>query len=234
MRLLLFCSSLLLSCSAITAQSDAFTNYDLSTGRANAAVYNGPVYINPFRPDQVSHHYYSEDSFRHAVILYEGQPYKVDQLKYDIHQNKLVLQSVGDYSNIAIDLILDKVSEFTLNNNHFVKLNSVDTNRFPANQYYEQITINPTSTIYVLHHKIRKEVFKGDAILDHFSKQNEYYLSTHGEIVLINSKRDAIKAFPNLKRNINDFASANRNLLKTDRSTFMENLLRFVSTQKNN
>lgn len=231
MRLLLLCSSLLLSCSAITAQTETFTNYDIATGRANAAIYNGPIYINPFRADQVSHHYFLDDTFRNAIVIYEGQPYEVDQLKYDIHQNKLILQSAGDYSNLAIDLIIDKVSEFTLGGKHFVKLSAIDANRFERNQFLEQIMVNPASTIYVRHFKTRKEIFKGDVIMDKFAVVNQYFLATNGEIILLDSKRDAIKAFPSLKRNINDFASSNKVLLKNDRSAFIENLLRFISTQ---
>lgn len=230
MRILLFCSFLLLSCFPLSAQSDAFTSYDATTGRASAALYNGPIYINPFRPDQNSHHYLNEDVFKNAKLVYENQTYSVDELKYDIHQNKLVLQSIGDYNNIAIDLILDKISEFTLQGMHFIKLRSID-DTFPENQFYEQIVVNPASTIYVKHYKARKEIFKGDLISDRFSVRNDYYLATNGTITLINSKRDAIAAFPSIKKSINDFASANNALSKTNRSEFMTNLLRFISSQ---
>ena len=39
---------------------DAFSTYDNATGRANSAIYNGPIYINPFRFDQNTHQYFEE------------------------------------------------------------------------------------------------------------------------------------------------------------------------------
>lgn len=233
MRILLLWSVALLSGYSANAQPGAFSTYDAVTGRANAAIYNGPIYINPFRPDQNSHQFLLENSFFPAKLVYENQLFEVDQLKYDVHQNKVVLQSIGDYSNIAIDLILDKVDEFTLQNKYFVKLHQKDAARFPKNQFYEQIVVHPAATIYVRQYKTRKEVFRDDIISDRFSVANDYYLAIGGKIYLINSKGDAIKAFPNLKRSINDFAAANRNLQKSDRSTFMENLLRYISSQNN-
>ena len=231
MRILLLCSAVLLNCYAAQAQPEAFTNYDNATGRANASIYNGPIYINPYRLDQNTHQYFKDDAFHKGVVLYEKQPYSVDALKYDVYQNKLILQSIGDYNNIAIDLIVDKISAFSINDRNFVKLDS--TGSATKNQFYEEIVVNPSTKIYVRHRKTRKEIFKGDMIMDRFSIANDYFLFTDGTLFTINSKREAISAFPDLKRKINDFASSNRALSKSDRSAFMENLLRYIGTLKN-
>ena len=231
MRILLLCSAVLLQCSYADAQNDAFTAYDNATGRSNASIYNGPIYINPYRFDQNTHQYFKENAFQNGIVIYENQPYSVDALKYDIYNNKLILQSIGDYNNIAIDLIVDKIESFSISNNKFVKLDSVGAAL--KNQFYEEIAINSSTKIYVRHHKTRKEIFKGDVILDRFSVSNDYFLFTDGKLITINSKRDAISAFPDFKRKINDFASSNRALSQSDRSAFMETLLRYIGTLKN-
>ena len=233
MRLLLLCSTFLLNCYFADAQVDAFSTYDNSTGRANSAIYNGPIYINPFRFDQNTHQYFEEDVFKKGTVVYENQPYSVDALKYDVYQNKLILQSIGDYNNIAIDLITDKISTFTLGTKNFVKLDTIGSTNVVKNQFYEQIVVNPSNTIYVRHHKTRKEIFKGDLILDRFASANDYFLFANGKLMIINSKRNATSAYPQFKHVINDFASANRDLSKSNRSAFMENLLRFIATLKN-
>ena len=233
MRLLLLCSTVLLNCYFAHAQTELFDTYDNTTGRANSAIYNGPIYINPFRFDQNTHQYFEEDIFKKGTVVYENQPYSVAELKYDVYQNKLILQSTGDYNNIAIDLITDKISAFTLGNKHFVKLDTIGSTNAVKNQFYEEIVVNSSNKIYVRHHKSRKEIFKGDLIMDRFTVANDYFLLANGKLMTINSKKDAISAYPQFKRSINDFASNNRDLSKSNRSAFMENLLRFIATLKN-
>lgn len=233
MRILLLCSALVLTCSTVKAQTDDFAAYDNATGKLNAAIYNGPIYINPYRLDQNTHQYFGDNTFRKGSVIYNNQPYLVDGLKYDSYQNKLILQSIGDYNNIAIDLIVGKILAFSIENKNFVRLDSVGSSSLSKNQFFEEIVVNPNTKIYVRQHKTRKEIFKGDLIMDRFTPANEYYLFTDGKFVTINSKRDAIAAFPDLKRKINDYAAGNRQLSKSDRSTYMENLLRYIGTLKN-
>lgn len=232
MRIILLSAIFLTTCYNADAQSGAFAKYDQITGRQNAAIYNGPIYINPFRSDGLTHQYL-QDTFLNAEVIYENQPYAVDALKYDMHQNKLVLQSIGDYNNIAIDLIADKISSFTVDSKQFVKLDSLSPTSLGRNQFFEKIPVNDQAVIYVRHFKSRKEIFKGDFVKDRFSTINDYFIYTNDRLVPITSKRDAISAFPDLKRKINDFSSANKSLLKSNRSDYMEKMLRYIGTLKN-
>ncbi|WP_051369534.1 hypothetical protein [Flavobacterium cauense] len=229
---LLLTSLLIIAISTAQAQSseEVLTkHFDQTLGIENLDINNGTVHTNEFRILNNKHRYYPSDNFEIGKVNYNNQQYYDISLKYDIYKDILVYKPKNS-DIISINLIQDRVSSFMINNKKFIYIDNLFFPLSPIKTgYYEESISGKNFIFYIKHHRDKREVLKGASVYNEFDDNYEYLIKKDDAFIKINSKKDIIKLFPEQKRKINDFYSANGKLKNNEETVFYEKLLTYLS-----
>ncbi len=223
---------ILLNISYIQSQSNEksslYDYFDEAVGKDNLNINNGIVHSEPFRPITGKNRYYIEE-FQIGNISFEGQIYSDVNLKYDILNDQVIYKQNGSSENLPINLIVEKVDYFFIKNKKFVNLKA-ESIKFPSiiNGIHEEAYVDNLS-LYIKHFKEKVKVFQSDGIYYNFIYKNNYILKYNNYFYKVESEKDFKKLFPDFKKEINSFYTANRKLERSDKSQFMENLTKQIN-----
>ena len=67
-------------------------------------------------------------------------------------------------------------------------------------------------------------------VLNEFREDDDYFIRYDGLYYPLKNKNDLIKAFPGSKKEINDFYSGSKYLLKTDPDLFMKRIVERIDS----
>ncbi|NRT13810.1 hypothetical protein HNP99_000135 [Flavobacterium sp. 28A] len=204
--------------------------YDNSIGKENLAINNGSIHVNPYKTIGENNMYYITDKYSKGIISYEGQIYNDVDIKYDIFTDQLILKPYGESNYIGVNLILEKIDFFYLNDKKFVNLSyhHTDLPEF-INGYYEISVATDINVLYIKHHKNMREKINNNHIFKEFKEKYEFLINYKNSYYKIENKKDIIQIFPKHKSKISAYYSKNKNLEKSDEIKFMENLLRYIN-----
>lgn len=213
-----------------TSETLLYNWYDNSIGKENLAINNGSIHVNPYKTIGENSMYYITDKYSKGVVNYEGQIYNDVDLKYDILKDQLILKPYGESNYIGVNLILEKINFFYLNDKKFINL-SYNTANLPEfiNGYYEISAATDTNILYIKHHKNMREKINNNHVFKEFKEKYEFLINYKNSFYKIENKKDIIKIFPKDKIKISDYYSKNKNLEKSDEIKFMENLMRYIN-----
>ena len=232
---------LTISCNGLKIHSQ--TKSDISTykwfdtviGAANLALNNGSIHSNPYKTIGENSMYYMADKYTIGNIHYDGQTYYDVSLKYALYNDELILNPYGESNRIGIVLIQDKVDSFSINGKNFVKINKNNSSLTDfATGYYETSPIGENFIFYIKHLKDIHKRIDGNGLYYNFTEKNQFFIKYKTLFYTINSKSDIIKIFPEYKKQINEFYSSNRKILKSDENQFMEDLMKHINRFQTN
>lgn len=222
--------------SQTTNEKDIYILFDNIVGKENLNISNGPLHNNPFISVKNKHRYFV-DKFMIGDISYEQQLYFDVNLKYDILEDQIVFKLNKQTDNLAINLIRDRVDFFFLGKKKFINLNT-QSGSIPEvlNGFYEENFIGNSIHLYIKHKKFRKEIFYFDGFYSDYAEKNEYIIKHLDNYLVIDSENQLKQLFPEYKNAIRNFFNINREIEKSNKLQFMENLVRYIDglSNKNN
>ncbi|SDZ94289.1 hypothetical protein SAMN05443667_101377 [Flavobacterium gillisiae] len=209
--------------------------FDNIIGKENLAINNGPLYSNPYRTIGKNDMYYISDSYRKGTVSYDGQMYYDVDLKYNVFEDKLLLNPYGAFKNIVIVLAQDKIASFTLNDAKFTKKETPQPilTEF-TNGYYETDSIKVNFILFTKHHKNIRKKIDNNGLYYSFMEDNLFFIEYKNIPYKINGKKDLIKVFPNHSKQIKEYYLINRQILKSNKNQFMKNVMKQISTYISN
>lgn len=227
---------LVISCNAFKIYSQKnpeiylYNWFDTIAGKENLGLNNGTLHTNPYRTIGKNNMYYLADQYTKGDVRFDSQTYYDVNLKYDIYKNELILNPYGESEHIGIILIQDKTESFSINDTRFVKIEKKD-NDLPefTTGYYEVNKFAPDFIFYIKHHKDIHKGINDDGVFYNFKENHLFFISLKNKTYQIKSKNDINKLFPEQKNQINVFYSSNREILKSDKNQFMENLMKHIN-----
>jgi len=220
-----------------SSSRDYYNWFDNIIGYENTGIYNGILYTEKFRTlNNNNHKFYLTSQFTSGNIIYNGQPYYNIEMKYDIYEDLLIVKLPNHSEYFIIQLINDKIDEFSINNKNFLKISGKYEESFNEAifGFYEISYQSKHLNLLKKHKKSRKDRIVGNFVYSQFKDEREYIIIYNDRYYKINSKKYFIKLFPELKKNIDNFYSANKQLLKLDQDTFMIQLIEHISSLINN
>lgn len=204
--------------------------FDTIVGKENLGINNGPLQTNPYKTIGQNNMYYIADKYSKGDVIYDGQTYYDVNIKYDIYKDELILNPYGESEHIGLILIKDKIESFSIKDKRFVKIEKKD-NDLPefTTGYYEENEFAPDFIFYIKHHKDIQKGINDDGVFYNFKENHLFFIYLKNKTYQIKSKNDIIKLFPEQKKQINTFYSTNREILKSDKNQFMENLMKYIN-----
>ena len=219
---------LLLAFSSLQAQSSIDEHFDQTVGKENLPLNNGVFYYNLYKTNNTNQYYYT-NKYLVGNIVYEDQFYNNVNLKYDIYKDILIFKPYGESENFGIELINDKVSQFSINNKKFINLSNITKDSIKGIKgYYEENFVSERISFYIKHKKGTKTFIQNQAVYNDFEVENEFLLLINNNYNQIKNKKDVVTLFTQYKNEINNFYSDNSKLQKINKTEFYEKLFRFI------
>ena len=143
----------------------------------------------------------------------------------------VVAKVSGETNTIGINLISEKVSDFTIGGIQFVNL-TYGNEKLPSfvNGFYEVVGTSRALTLYIKHHKNKMEVIKPEGKFTNFDAGDSFIIWYKNAYHPVASPNDFTAIFPDFEQQIADFYQFNRELRKTDQKQFMRNLVQTVAS----
>ena len=220
-------TSISINCQTSTDNKAFYKWFDATVGLDNTGLLNGTAYTKKYRSENGNHEFYSSSSFQAVDLVYDGQHYFDIAMKYDIHDDEIIVKIPTQTSAYTIQLIKDKVYGFSINDSNFISIRNLANN----NGFYEVIFKNSNLAFFKKNIKTSNKYISGRSTFYSFKNKDEYLLRLKNQYHKITkSKKSLIRLFPENKREINSFYKSENKLLTLNYDLFMKNLMKELDT----
>lgn len=224
-------SFLLLSISLISqsyvGEEKYYIWFDQIIGQENTSLFNGKTFIYKYRTEKGNHNYFRHEEFSKGLIYYKEQSYFDIDLKYDIHNDEIIVNLKGSFGYNMFIPHNEFIKGFQIYDRDFVKLN-LNSNGLNLKGFYEVSYNGIRINLYTKHYKPRREYVHQNTVLSRFSEKNKNIVHFKDAYYLVESKKDIQQIFPNIKDKINLIYKQYKSLKKSDPDIFMKDLMRQI------
>jgi hypothetical protein len=225
-----FLNLIFFSTSYAQLNKDYLTTYDSIIEKKNLIITNGLFHINNYRINNHKNIYYKEELFVVGEISYLGQNYYDLKLKFDIYNDDLIFNPIGNSENSGVILIKPNVLSFSIHKSKFVNLDLENKKGYDfINGYYEEKLTKNNFAFYIKHKKSKKKIIQNKNYVFEFNHEISFVVLKDEEYSRINSKASIIEIFPESKKIIIDYFKNNRNLKKSNSIMFYTNLFKLIT-----
>ena len=212
-----------LSFSQLNDKRAYYNWFDDQVGIENTALFNGIRYKELYRVNGDLHKFYKSPDFLIGDVIYQGQPYFDQQLKYDLYEDQIIVQLTSQSGSSIMKLIKDQIDAFQIEGKQFYHLRDLEVYKSKEiiDDFYELMHEGKALRLFKKNKKIQNKVLEKKVVYYQFRAKDEYYLLYEDVFYPVKSKSDFLKIFPNNKKQINDYFASNKYLMKTDYDAFM-------------
>ena len=199
----LFATSLLFfasiaSCSAqgsdtvtiLNAKRQIASLYDKSFGLQSPLI-SGRAYAE-YEPQEDEHPFLDNDDWFMGSVLYNETRYENIPLQYDIQNQKLLLEH--PVSAKKIELVTEKISQFTLGTRLFISLPNWGVKSESERFGFYEVIVNGRAMLLCGRSKSLQQKTSAGRIHRLFQETTKYFIFYDGEIHPVNSKKSTINA----------------------------------------
>ena len=199
--------------------------FDSKVGIQNKKVFNGTLYIEKYRTINEKHKFLISTQFQKGVMHFNGQPFFGLELKYDIYEDELLLNSKSTAGTV-LRLQKKRIDSFTIASRKFVNLRQVNQPKTEISGFYEILL---ETSLFTLLKKNQKSILKKvrkELVYYEFKSNNKRYLFYKDTYYPLKKKKDVTRLFPELKRTINLYYKKSNTASDTD--SMMKALLKKI------
>jgi hypothetical protein len=168
---------------------------------ASSLLYTGSEYIG-YKPGIKGHPYYFDEGVVTGSVLYDGIVYKSAPLKYDIVQDELILFPSGN--NVPIKLLKEKIFQFQLGNEMFIKMvNDSTVGGSGASAFYQLLNRGTVTAVAQLKKQILESRRMDEA--SRFVQYERYFLKKDGLYYPVNKNSDILALMKDKRDEIRKF-----------------------------
>ncbi|GAA4374621.1 hypothetical protein GCM10023186_06210 [Hymenobacter koreensis] len=173
---------------------------------ASIALYNGPQYLSYVPPTNPTHPFFIDAKEVMGNVEYDGYYFADVPLLYDIRYDVLVTSNYGDATKFA--LVGEKVSRFTINGRHFVRVVVPDTaasNNLRTGFYELLFANNDKLQVLARRTKLSQKIVGREVTRIDFRNVDSYYLLKNGTYHPITSKSSVLAAFGDYRQELKNY-----------------------------
>ncbi len=215
--------------------SERYNWFDGTIGIENTALYEGLVYVEKYRTVNDRTKFLDSPDFLPGAVTYYGQPYYGLELKYNVHDDQLLLRAVDKVGGGTIQLFKEGVTGFQLGKRTFTRLDNNMSVVLGVTGYFEVKMKNGFFDYYTKH---QKKVFKRkdrNLLYHEFVDDKQVHLLFYNDkFHRLNGKKDLVTIFPDLQTEIDAFYRVAKSLRNEDYDGFMLSLMNRVQLELEN
>ncbi|MDY8138141.1 hypothetical protein [Aquimarina sp. 2201CG5-10] len=202
--------------------------FDTTIGNENTGLYNGTIFINQYRTINEKHRFFKIKDFINGTIIYNDQKYYDIPIQYDINKDQLITKLKLGYGEVALQLVKDKVQEFTLDNTRFINVLADNLKQNDKEGFYEVLLDTPMLTLFKKHLKSRRKRVRNGQVYYEFISNYNYMLFYDKKYIDIKNRKIIIETFPSFKNEIISHYSIAKKLQKSDPDAFKKSLFKKI------
>jgi len=210
------CLSFLLSCTQTVAQVNSADSifyqsaiynalaFYQQAGTDQSRLFNGREY-KPYRISFTGGHpFFLSDKFSAGAVIYEDGIYDHVQLLYD-EVKEMVIAETG----VSIELITERIGEFTIAGHRFTRLPADSAATKMAGGFYENL-YNGKTGVYKKERKfLGEDLSDTDGIKGVVTTKTYYYLKKSGQYYLVKNKGQVYNVLRDRKNEIQQYIKSN-------------------------
>ncbi|CAH0993927.1 hypothetical protein EMA8858_00032 [Emticicia aquatica] len=189
-----------------------------------SGLYNGsqyPTYQFVFQEN--GHPYFNKNTFCKGSIVYENVLYPNVKLLYDEVAEVIIFQDSSHF----IQLINDKISQFTLENAFFIRIQKDSLNNLTSGFY--QVLYDGKVNVLKRETKTVNETLGStvEGVLRYIKIERFFYIKNNNIYYPIRQKTDVFRVYKDYKKDIQKYLKNNSLNFKNDRDIFLVNVSNF-------
>lgn len=200
--------------------------FDEVVGLKNTDLSYGTLFAEKYRTLDDNHQYFQKNEFVKGEVTYQNQTFYDVLIKYDLHEDRLIVNLPSTFENRSILLEKFLSEAFKLQNSSFFNLKE--------HGFHELLFSSKEVTLYKKWTKLKKKKLNKSFVYFKFIEKNLYFLVKNASYQQIKNKKDFIQLFPNQKKMISSFYTSNRILKKKNLDEFYLLLSKEISSNSIN
>ncbi len=196
---------------------------------AQAKINNGSKYLPP--KEALDHHpYFLSEDWITGNVVYDEEHYDNIPLMFDILHSRLVTEHAS--SGHAIQLIVEKLDQFSIAGHSFEKIDNTSVNgSLPDTDFYDILYSGPTKVI-AKRQKILREKIESNEIETLYEERFRYFLFKNGVFFQVKNKSTALKILEDQKQPLKKFLKDNHIIFSADRESALKRMAEFYDNAK--
>ncbi|UJH66641.1 hypothetical protein [Allomuricauda sp. SCSIO 65647] len=172
----------------------------------NTALYNGIGYVEKYKVINKYHKFFESTDFLLGDMVYDGQYYPNLEMKYDLDEDLVVLHLKNGLRKVLLQPIKKKVEKFTIDGHRFVNIADGTAKTYDISGFYEVLFEKSDLMLLERHQKKRFKREGKNSVYYEFKSRNQYYLFYNNEYFTIRKRKDFIRIFPKLQKQIQTYS----------------------------
>ncbi len=216
------------------ANPNLYRAFDTAVGLENTVLFNGIESVDLQKSINDKNMFlFPSGNFIVGDVFYDGQFFPGVQLKFNVVDDRLLVRIPMDGSYSAFQLITEKIERFSMNGHSFRKIKPT-SKEDPYKGFYEELVVGEEAVLLKKHRKTEKKRLDKDFIYFEYNPDDsKYILNLKGDNYPVNSRREIIDVFPELKNEIRVTYRKEKSLRKSDPDAFMKLLFsKIINLQK--
>jgi hypothetical protein len=210
-----------------TNEKKEVSNYlDKTIGEEILNINNGKIHIDPYNLKN-DHNYYLNKNFVKGSVFYDNQLYENILIKYDIYKDQLV-KSFKNNNTFGITLINEKTDYFLIENKRFVNIDNKCKYPKVITGFFEEKYLGKNISLYIKPFKTAKEIIIENNLYTEFKEYNNYQLLYNSKFTSVNTQKEILTIFPQLKKEIKDYYKKNKIPEEANPYQFKADLIKFI------
>ncbi|MET3025055.1 hypothetical protein ABXT06_00095 [Flavobacterium sp. UW10123] len=214
------------SFSQTNAKKEVSNYFDKAIGKEILNINNGKIHIDPYNLKN-SHNYYLNKNFVNGSVFYDNQLYENVLIKYDTYKDELV-KSFENNNAFAITLINERTDYFLIENKKFVNIDNKYKYPKIITGFFEEKYLGKNISLYIKPIKTAKEIIIENNLYREFKEYNNYQLLYNSKFTSVNTQKEILTIFPQLKKEIKEYYKKNKIPEETDPYRFKADLIKFI------
>ncbi|MRX66590.1 hypothetical protein GJU42_01290 [Flavobacterium resistens] len=216
-----------INCFSQTNEKKEVSNYfDKIVGEEISNINNGKIHVDPYNLKNGNTNYLNKN-FVKGSVFYDNQLYENILIKYDIYKDQLV-KSFENNNSFGITLINEKTDYFIIDDKRFVNIDNKYKYPKPITGFFEEKYLGKNISLYIKHFKTAKETIIETTLYTEFKEYIDYQLLYNSKFTAVNTQKEILTTFPQLKKEIKDFYKKNKILEETNPYQFKADLIKFI------
>ena len=167
----------------------------------NAPLYNGSEYMGYVRRPK-GHPFFESDLMQSAQLKYEGILYN-DSILYDLVNDAVVIRNYG--RNYNLNLVNEKISDFTLMGHFFVRLEADTTTGSGIGPGFYERLYNGSLAVFVKRKKQINAIPGREEVVSEYVQYNYFFIRKNNSYVRVTNKRSLLSILKEHKSEVRKF-----------------------------
>lgn len=211
---------------------DTYNWFDEIVGTTNSGIFEGTQYFERYKRIKERHQFFKTYTFSTGSVVYNDQSYFDILVKYDVFDEKLLVQDLNTLNAPVVELDKNKISEFEIGNHKFIHLNRDQKSKNEVSGYFEILLKKETFGLYKKH--LKEIIRKSDEKVDYLDKQvasyqfkdkQMHFVHYNETYYKVKKANDLNAIFLNLKTEIKSFSKKYKTLRKSDPDGYIMSIL---------